>query len=198
MNKIDIWTPDLPFAILAHDKNGVIGFGDHMPYLPREDLRTDNEYLWSVLTNPDQEVSIVGGSNTLLPMLGVIPPAVHDVIVVTRHPERVALSNQTNDKRIRTALDPVAAIEMSLASGRVPAIFGGASIYNSEAVRSRLFYVLSTEIDTAFENTANEPVKRFDRLPTSDWEVKSSQPMPRGAHDKFDARFVVRQRVAAA
>lgn len=197
MDKIDIWTPDLPFAILAHDRNRVIGFGDHMPYLPREDLRSDNEYLWGVLTNHEQEVSIVGGATTLLPILGIIPPAVHDIIVVTRHPEKVKQSDQTQGGRVRTALNPVTAIEMALASGRVPAIFGGASLYNSPAVRSRLSYVLTTEIDTEFKNTADEPIKQFDRLPTSEWEVMSNQSLIRGAHDKFDARFVIWERVAA-
>lgn len=198
MSNTNIWTPSLPFAILAHDRNGVIGYGDHMAYLPREDLRTDNEYLWGVLTNPDQEVSIVGGSTTLLPLLGVLPPAIHDVIVVTRHPEKVALSNQKHDERIKTALDPITAIDMALASGRVPAIFGGASLYNNEAVRSRLFYVLATEIDTEFQNTTGEPVKTFQRLPASEWGVKSNEPMPRGPHDKFDARFVIYERSAVA
>lgn len=198
MSNTNIWTPPLPFAILAYDRNKVIGYGDHMAYLPRRDLLTDSENMWAVLTNPEQEVSLVGGRTTMLRILGVIPPTIHDVIVVTSHPDSLNVPNQRQSGRIRTAPDPITAMDMASASGKVPAIFGGASLYNNEIVRSRLWYVLATEIDAEFQNVTGEPVKTFQKLPASEWEVKSNEPMPRGEHDKFDARFVIYERVSAA
>lgn len=189
-----IWTPSLPFAIVAYDRNHVIGFGDHMPYNPRKELLTDNKRMWAILTNPDREVSLIGGSATMLPLLGILPPAIKDVIVVTKHPENMP---SPRAERVRIADDPVRAVDMALASGRVPAIFGGASIYNNERLRSRLFYVLATEIDAEFVDATGAPSKKFNLLPANEWAVQSNEQMPQSEHDKFAARFVTWERTAA-
>jgi len=195
MSEQYIQTPSLPFAIVAYDRNHTIGYGDHMPYSPREELLTDNQHMWAILTNPDREVSLIGGSATMLPLLGILPPAIKDVIVVTKHPEN--MPSPLAD-RVRTADDPVVAVDMALKAGRVPAIFGGASIYNNDRLRARLYTVLATEIDAAFVDTTGQSVKKFNPLPVDQWSVVSNEPMPRGPKDHFAARFVEYERVAQA
>lgn len=195
MKEHSLWTPPLPFAIVAYDRNGVIGFGDHMAYVPGEELLTDNKRMWAILTNPERNVSLLGGSATMLPLLGILPPAIKDVVVVTHHPEKMPVLTGVLADRIRTADDPVEALDMALAAEKVPAVFGGASIYNNECLRDKLSYVLATEIDTEFVNTTNEPTKKFNPLPTNEWSIISSEPMQRGPKDAFSANFVVYRRL---
>lgn len=187
-NIIEAWTPNLPFAIVAYDANGVIGFGDEMAYDPQQDLLTDNRHMWAVLTNPEQPVSLIGGRVTLLPLLNIIPDQIDDIIVVSRNKRLLERQKLLNPERVRLANTPEDAMAMAR---HTPAVFGGESIY--AALQKRLWYVMATEIDTVFANVRNKPVKTFPRL-TDQFIVRSNEAMPRGEHDKFNARFVVWER----
>ena len=184
----EIWVPDANFAIVAYDQNRAIGMDDNMLWSPATDLKADSRHLWATLkavAQSERGMTLLAGTNTILPLLNTLPSYVDDVLVYTQRTLGDLGLTSTDARSIRTIQSPD---ELPTKTDKIVCNFGGSKTYRD--FMAAMQYVVATEIDVAFP-PAN---KHFMPLHPDFWHVIDEQPMSIDDRTKYAGNFRVYKR----